>query len=179
MMSDTVTNSTHEDIVLNSIWAEMRIAKTNVYYSEFIIDRHQKRNKIYLAFISCCSAGGALLSFFNLIYPTAACFILSIANIIKAIMPCLIMKTDDLSKLLSLSIKYELYFSKQKLLFDNLYFDKILVSKAERQFHNLYNENTINAENISKIYGKVDIELNNKAAQKSDTYLNNIYYGKD
>lgn len=36
------TNSSHEDILLNSIWIEMKQANTNKYYSELLIDQDKK-----------------------------------------------------------------------------------------------------------------------------------------
>lgn len=169
----------HEDIILDSIWAEMQQANTNVYYAEFLIDRHLKRNKIYNSFIACFSVGGVGLSFVDEIFPTLACAILAVTEITKAFFPCLMMKPDDIAKLSSLSIKYDNYFFIQKRLFDNLFCDKIDSTKAEKEYHGTINGNSANKNEISKLFGEIDLKLNKKAAQKSETYLNKIYHGKE
>lgn len=45
------TNSSHEDILLNSIWIEMKQANTNKYYSELLIDQHLRRSKWFTIFL--------------------------------------------------------------------------------------------------------------------------------
>lgn len=108
------TNSSHEDILLNSIWIEMKQANTNKYYSELLIDQHLRRSKWFTIFSTGFSIGGAALSFINDIFPIAACTALGVAEILKLIFPYYIMKPDELSKLSSLSITYDSYFIKLK-----------------------------------------------------------------
>lgn len=174
------TNSSHEDILLNSIWIEMKQANTNKYYSELLIDQHFRRSKWFTIFSTGFSIGGAALSFINDIFPIAACTALGVAEILKLIFPYYIMKPDELSRLSSLSITYDSYFIKLKKIFDSLHCYETTSSKAELQYRTLYTEYSQSREEISRIFGKIDTKMNKKASAKSDDYLNKIYhYGKD
>lgn len=167
----------HEDIILDSIWSEMEQANTNVFYAELLIDKHLKRNKLFNAFVTCFSIGGAGFGFIDMMVPAILCGAMAIAEIIKSIFPCFIMKPDDISRLSSLSIRCDNYFYTLKKVFDNLFCDKIDSEKAEEEYYKAIKNNSTNKEEISRLFGKIDKKLNSIAAQKNEKFLNKIYHG--
>lgn len=170
---------THEDIMLGTIYEEMKQADVNRYYAELFIDRHLKRNKIFDAFITCFSIGGAGLGLINLIFPASVTFVICVAQIIKHIFPSIIKSAGDISKLSTIVVEYDKYFLNIKKIHDDLFADFIDSKKAEKEFRNIVSANAANKNELSRIFGEIDIKLNAEAANRSDNHLNSIYHEQE
>lgn len=64
-------------------------------------------------------------------------------------------------------------------MFDNLHCNQINSKKAEKEYYSAREANSSNREEISKLFGSIDSNLNKIAARKNETFLNKIYHGKE
>ncbi|MEG0889368.1 MAG: hypothetical protein RSH25_12950 [Bacteroides sp.] len=166
---------THEDIVLGTIFEEMKQADVNRRYAELFIDKHLKRNKRFDALITCFSIGGAGLGLINLVFPASVTFVICIAQIIKHIFPTIMRSPGDISKASTIAVEYDKYFLKIKKIHDDLFASFIDSRKAEKEFRNIVAANAANKNELSRIFGKTDNKMNTEAANRSDDHLNSIY----
>lgn len=163
------------DILLNRIWVEMKQSNTNMYYAELMIDKQIYSSKLYNSAITVCSTGGALLGFISLYIPFASASVIAIVSIINQFHPVFFIKSEDLTQLCNLRTDYGIFFNRLQNIFALLNADRVPEEEAQNIFTDLIEENATKQTNLSRIFGKVNIKMQQEAALKSDNYLNSIY----
>lgn len=167
----------YKEMLLDRVMYDIKQVSTNIYYADLLIDQQVKRGKDFNLVISLFSAGGLALSLINLIFPVITSAVVAIMPIIKQYFNVYYMSDDNRSKLNELRISHHIYLRQLQNIFDKLFYDLISIEEAQLQYDKVTNDNSEKLSLISNLFGKIDKKLNDKAASKSDKYLNEIYNG--
>lgn len=169
---------TNKEILLNRIYYDIKQVSTNEYYSRLFMDKQVRRSKMCNCIIASLSVGGAALTLLNEYIPMITGIIVGITSIVKQISPAFLMDAKDIADLNNISLSLGTYRFKLQNIYDDLYSSSINVECARNLYGKVTNEYADKNTNLSKLFGRVDHKLNEKASKSSDDYLNEIYNSK-
>lgn len=165
--------------VLNALYTEMKQANVNRIYATLLIDKQVFNSTLFNSLVAGLSAGGAILALVSMIIPIITSGLAALALAINQFHPVFFLKTDDLTRLISLQTDYNIYFDKIRCLFNLTDADGKTPLEAQEELSKLIEDNASKETEIGKLFGKLNKDLEKEAIAKSEEYLNAIYHANE
>lgn len=171
--------------LLNRIYEELKQANVNRYYAGELIDQQILSSKWFNVFVALFSTSGAVGTLVNIWKPNLPVLVIwaplilsslvAICSILNQFYPVFFLKAEDLTKLINLHTSYLIYLNRLQDLFSLTDSNQIDLATAQKEFSVLTDDNSMKVTDISRIFGKINSRIENKAVKKSDEYQNTIY----
>jgi hypothetical protein len=147
------------------------------------MDIQSKREKIYSGFVAIFSSGGGISAFINLfsdyyIFPIISLIFTSLTVLIVILdkfYPLFLLNSYELQKLVKLYGKYSRYSDDLHNIFLLVRWEKVSPPEGQMKLTTLNDKNVMIKIDASNLFGTMDKKLNDIAAKRSDSYLNEIY----
>lgn len=166
-------------IARNRIWEELKQAKANIDCLQKYTDKRRANNRYYNGFVAITASAGALGYIVDEYIPLITSVAVGFVSIIKSIMPSFLQTEPELSELDNLSDFYVRYMnSLEKIWYD---YDHDFTDEKETMdlFFNLKESECDKQSILNKGVRNISKKLQKEIDEKSEEYINRVYFTKD